>query len=83
MMLQPGDMQWVNNYTVMHSRTEYVDWPIPGQERHMLRLWLKLNGYRKLDPAQLDHDAQSGWSRRDGILPAGWTMREGRMQAAS
>ena len=82
MMLEPGDMQWVNNYTVMHSRTEYVDWPEPGRERHMLRLWLKIHGYRKLDPVQLDHDPQSGWSRRDGILPRGWTMREGRMQAA-
>lgn len=82
MMLEPGDMQWVNNYTVMHSRTEYVDWPEPGRERHMLRLWLKLHGYRKLDPVQLDYDEQSGWSRRDGILPRGWTMREGRPQAA-
>lgn len=82
MMLEPGDMQWVNNYTVMHSRTEYVDNPEPGRERHMLRLWIKLHGWRKLDPVQLDHDPQSGWSRRDGILPKGWTMRDGRLQAA-
>ena len=82
MMLEPGDMQWVNNYTVMHSRTEYADHPEPGRERHMLRLWIKLHGWRKLDPAQLDHDPESGWSRRDGILPRGWTMRDGRMQAA-
>ena len=33
-------------------------------------------------PIQLDHDPQSGWSRRDGILPKGWTMRDGRLQAA-
>jgi len=82
MMLEPGDMQWVNNYTVMHSRTEYADWPEPGRERHMLRLWLKLHGYRKLDPLQLDLDDQSGWSRRDGILPRGYSMRDGRLQAA-
>ena len=81
-VLEPGDMQWVNNYTVMHSRTEYADWPEPGRERHMLRLWLKLHGYRKLDPLQLDLDDQSGWSRRDGILPRGYTMRDGRLQAA-
>lgn len=82
MMLEPGDMQWVNNYTVLHSRTEYADWPEPGRERHMLRLWLKIHGFRALDPQQLDHDPQSGWSRRDGILPRGFTMRDGRMQAA-
>ena len=48
----------------------------------MLRLWIKLHGWRKLDPIQLDHDPHSGWSRRDGILPRGWTMRDGRLQAA-
>lgn len=82
MMLEPGDMQWVNNYTILHSRTEYVDWDEPGRRRHMLRLWLKIHGFRKLDPVQMDVDASSGWSRRDGILPSGWTMREGRLQPA-
>ncbi len=82
MMLEPGDMQWVNNYTVLHSRSDYVDWEGPGRERHMLRLWLKIHGFRKLDPLQLDHDPHSGWSRRDGILPRGFTMRDGRLQAA-
>ncbi|WP_158213263.1 TauD/TfdA family dioxygenase [Pigmentiphaga sp. NML080357] len=40
MDLQQGDIQLVNNYTVLHSRTEYEDWPEPGRERHMIRLWL-------------------------------------------
>jgi len=41
MDLQPGDMQLCNNYTILHSRTEFVDGPEPDQKRHMLRLWLK------------------------------------------
>ncbi len=41
MDLQPGDIQFINNYTVLHSRTEFVDGPEPHQKRHMLRLWLK------------------------------------------
>jgi hypothetical protein len=69
MMLEPGDMQWVNNHLILHSRTEYEDWPEPGRERHMLRLWLKLHGYRKLDIRQMDQDPVSGWSRRDGMMP--------------
>jgi hypothetical protein len=40
MDLQQGDIQLVNNYTVLHSRTEYEDWPEPERKRHMLRLWL-------------------------------------------
>lgn len=61
MDLQPGDMQLCNNYTILHSRTAFEDWPEPGRERHMLRLWLTFrerrpmgdgfpahNGYRQL-----------------------------------
>ena len=41
MDLEPGDMQLCNNYTTLHSRTEFVDGPEPHQKRHMVRLWLK------------------------------------------
>lgn len=83
MMLQPGDMQFCNNYLVLHSRTAFEDWEEPGRRRHMLRLWLKIHGFRKLDPVQCDHDAQAGWSRRDGILPRGTTMQAGRLLPAA
>ena len=41
MDLEPGDIQLINNYTILHSRTGFVDGPEPYQKRHMLRLWLK------------------------------------------
>ena len=41
MDLEPGDIQLINNYTVLHSRTGFVDGPDEHQKRHMLRLWLK------------------------------------------
>jgi hypothetical protein len=41
MDLELGDIQFINNYTILHSRTEFVDGPEPHQKRHMLRLWLK------------------------------------------
>jgi hypothetical protein len=41
MDLEPGDIQLINNYTTLHSRTGFVDGPEPRQKRHMLRLWLK------------------------------------------
>jgi hypothetical protein len=40
-LLRPGDMEFCNNYTVLHSRTEFTDGPEKHQKRHMLRLWLK------------------------------------------
>jgi hypothetical protein len=41
MDLQAGDVQFINNYTILHSRTGFVDGELPHQKRHMLRLWLK------------------------------------------
>jgi hypothetical protein len=41
MDLHPGDIQLINNYTILHSRTGFVDGLEPHQKRHMLRLWLK------------------------------------------
>lgn len=47
MALQVGDMQFCNNYTILHSRTEFEDWPEPGRERHMVRLWLTMPDPRR------------------------------------
>src|SRR5579864_7392440 len=56
MDLQPGDIQVCNNYTILHSRTEYEDWPEPGRERHMLRLWLSARNRRPLAPEFPQHN---------------------------
>jgi hypothetical protein len=40
MELQRGDMQFISNYTVLHSRTQYEDGPDPAKRRYLLRLWL-------------------------------------------
>jgi hypothetical protein len=50
MDLQPGDIQLINNYTILHSRTGFVDGPEPHQQRHMLRLWLKFPTTWPLSP---------------------------------
>jgi len=50
MMLEPGDLQFANNYAIMHSRTAFVDDSRPGHRRKMLRLWLKMANARSLSP---------------------------------
>ena len=40
MALEPGDMQFINNYHVLHARTSYVDDREAGLVRHLKRLWL-------------------------------------------
>ena len=50
MMLEPGDLQFANNYAVLHSRTEFEDHSDPARHRKMLRLWLKMPNARELAP---------------------------------
>lgn len=37
-----GDIQFLSNRTILHSRTDYVDHPDPERKRHLLRLWLMM-----------------------------------------
>jgi Taurine catabolism dioxygenase TauD, TfdA family len=41
MELEPGDIQFVNNYTILHGRTAFTDDPAPARNRHLVRLWLR------------------------------------------
>lgn len=41
MDLQPGDVQLLNNRTVLHARTGWEDHEDPRRKRLMLRLWLE------------------------------------------
>jgi len=50
MMLEPGDVQFANNYAILHSRTAFEDHDQPARRRKMLRLWLKMNNARQLSP---------------------------------
>ena len=36
---QRGDIQFLNNFVMLHTRREYEDWPEPARKRHLLRLW--------------------------------------------
>lgn len=41
MAFAPGDIQLLNNTTVLHAREAYTDGDDPALRRHLLRLWLK------------------------------------------
>ena len=41
MDFEPGDMQFINNYHVLHGRTAYEDDRAAGKVRHLKRLWLE------------------------------------------
>jgi hypothetical protein len=50
MDFKPGDIQFLNNHVVVHSRTDFEDHDEPERKRHLLRLWLRTPGYPQLPP---------------------------------
>lgn len=48
MMMEPGDLQYVQNFVVLHSRTEFEDYEEAQRKRLMLRLWLQVPHARAL-----------------------------------
>ncbi|MFM9882071.1 MAG: TauD/TfdA family dioxygenase [Burkholderiales bacterium] len=47
---EQGDIQLLNNHTVLHSRTSFEDWAEPDRKRNLLRLWVNLREGRPLAP---------------------------------
>ena len=50
MQLEAGDLQLLNNYVVLHSRTAFEDYEEPDRKRHLLRLWLAVPESQPLPP---------------------------------
>ncbi len=66
MMLEPGDMQFVNNYHVLHGRDAYEDDRAAGRIRHLKRLWLEtyvLADDEKPERFRLGPGRDQWWSR--------------------
>jgi len=42
MMMQEGDMQFLNNHAILHARESFEDHDDPDMKRHLLRLWIAL-----------------------------------------
>jgi hypothetical protein len=66
MDFQPGDMQFVCNYTTFHSRKAYEDHEDPLLKRHLLRLWLTLHVGRSI-PDDFGRGYQQNEAGRGGI----------------
>ena len=45
----PGDIQLLNNAKILHSREAYEDSDVPGEQRHLLRLWLSARHFTDVE----------------------------------
>ncbi len=71
MQLEPGDMQFVYNHSQLHDRTGFLDWPDVSQRRHLMRLWLSLEGDRPLPECFKQRYGSIEIGNRGGIMTRG------------
>jgi hypothetical protein len=67
MDLEQGDIQFCNNYVMLHSRTAFEDYSEIERRRHMVRLWLTMDHRR---PLAEDFPPQNGYGDRQLVEPA-------------
>ena len=65
--LHPGEMYFINNYTILHARTAFDDGHVEeNRRRHLLRLWLEAPGMRPVHP----HIRKNGIAAVAGRTPS-------------
>jgi len=67
----PGDMQFLHNHQILHSRTDFEDWPEPERKRHLLRLWLAPKEARALPESFATRYGSVTPGERGGIIVKG------------
>ncbi len=71
MELEPGDMQFVHNHTILHDRTAFEDFLEPERKRHLLRLWLAPPSARPLPEVYVERFGSVTPGDRGGIAVKG------------
>jgi hypothetical protein len=69
--LEPGDLLFVHNHTILHDRTAYEEWGDVARRRHLLRLWLAIPGARSLPDVYAQRYGSTTIGDRGGIVLPG------------
>jgi len=75
MAFLPGDMQFLHNHQILHSRNDFENWPEPERHRHLLRLWLAPAGGRPLPDIFAPRYGSVTPGARGGIVVSGTTPK--------
>lgn len=68
MDFEPGDIQFLNNHFIMHSRSAYEDYAELHRRRHLLRLWLACDDAPALPSAYFEFMGKTNSGRPNGYL---------------
>ncbi|HZT63777.1 MAG TPA: TauD/TfdA family dioxygenase [Burkholderiales bacterium] len=63
--LERGDMIVINNYTVMHARTRFTNFPEAERHRRLVRMWFDAEGFRDV-PREFNLFAENGIPKQEG-----------------
>lgn len=66
---EPGDIQFLQNHVIFHSRTGYVDGPDPVRKRHLMRIWMSLPDGRELPASYAEKWINIALGTRRGGVP--------------
>ena len=75
MAFLPGDMQFLHNHQILHSRNDFENWPEPARHRHLLRLWLAPAAARPLPEIFAPRYGSIAPGVRGGIVVGGTTLK--------
>jgi len=75
MAFLPGDMQFLHNHQILHSRNDFENWPEPARHRHLLRLWLAPPAGRPLPEIFAPRYGSVAPGERGGIVVRGATPK--------
>ncbi|MGZ8210961.1 MAG: TauD/TfdA family dioxygenase [Burkholderiales bacterium] len=70
MDFEEGDIQLLNNHTMLHARTAYEDFDEPGMQRHLLRMWIAVPDDKRR-PLAASLAERYRWVQRGGIPAKG------------
>jgi hypothetical protein len=66
MEFRPGDIQFINNYHVLHGRAAYEDDVANGYKRHLKRLWLSTRTLKNRPP-HFQRREHSHWAQNISV----------------
>jgi hypothetical protein len=75
MAFLPGDIQFLHNHQILHSRNDFENWPEPARHRHLLRLWLAPPEARPLPEVFAPRYGSVKPGERGGIVVRGTTLK--------
>ena len=75
MAFRPGDIQFLHNHQILHSRNDFENWPEPARHRHLLRLWLAPPEARALPEVFAPRYGGVVTGERGGIVVGGTKLK--------